>query len=68
MMKWLDIKLEEIKNDDKIIWRASGMHHCMFGLKITHILISINKYHKEITLMELIARTAQNGSITHNKI
>jgi|APCry1669189241_1035207.scaffolds.fasta_scaffold82383_2 hypothetical protein len=32
MMKWLDIKLEEIKNDDKIIWRASGMHHCMFGL------------------------------------
>ena len=32
MMKWLDIKVEEIKNDDKIIWRASGMHHCMFGL------------------------------------
>ena len=32
MMKWIDETLEKQKNDSQIIWKATGMHHPMFGL------------------------------------
>ena len=31
-MEWIKKTMEEQSNDDKIIWKASNMHHPMFGL------------------------------------
>ena len=32
MMQWIKETLEEQSKDQKIIWKASSMHHPMFGL------------------------------------
>ena len=31
-MEWIKKTMEEQSKDDKIIWKASNMHHPMFGL------------------------------------
>lgn len=33
MMQWINEQLELIKQDNKIIWKGTIMHHPIFGLR-----------------------------------
>ena len=35
MMKWLKDTLKEQQSDEKVVWKASAMHHPMFGVHYT---------------------------------
>jgi hypothetical protein len=44
MMKWISSTFDNMKNDKSIAWKATSMHHPMFGIFYQDYHAIINDY------------------------